>query len=288
MRESVKTRLYEWLLIIVGSVLTALAFNLFFIPNDIAPGGLSGLATLVHALIPQLSVGLVIILLNIPLFLAGWRIRGHVFMVRTLAATLLLSLLIDYLRLPQWVYALFKDDILLATVYGSILMGAGVGLTIRGNATTGGTDLAGVIINHYWPSLNVAWAMFAVDALVVIGAAFVFEPKAALYALAAVFIGAKIVDFILIGARSAKLFFVISRNAEIITKRILLSLDRGVTVLNGRGAFSGEPKDVLFCIVAPAQIMAMKKLIAEEDAEAFVVVSDVKEVLGEGFMPHVK
>ena len=147
MRESMKTRLYEWLLIIVGSVLTALAFNLFFIPNDIAPGGLSGLATLVHALIPQLSVGLVIILFNIPLFLAGWRVRGHVFMVRTLVSTLLLSLLIDYLKLPQEVYNLFKGDMILSTVYGGILMGTGVGLTIKGNATTGGTDLAAIIVD---------------------------------------------------------------------------------------------------------------------------------------------
>lgn len=288
MRETLKTKLYEWFLIVAGSIITALAFNLFFIPNHIAPGGLSGLATEMNALIPNITVGTWILLLNVPLFLGGWRVRGHIFMARTLVATLLLSLLIDYIRLPQWMYMMFQDDILLATVYGSLLMGAGVGITIRGNATTGGTDLAGVIINHYWPGINIAWAMFAVDALVVAGAAFIFEPKAALYALAAVFIGAKIADFILTGARSAKLFFVISHNSEIITKRILLSLDRGVTILNGRGAYSGAQKDVLFCIVAPPQIMAMKKLIAEEDPKAFVVVTDVKEVLGEGFMPHVK
>jgi uncharacterized membrane-anchored protein YitT (DUF2179 family) len=167
-------------------------------------------------------------------------------------------------------------------------MGAGVGLTIRGNATTGGTDLVAIIGNHWFHNLDVAWVLFGVDFVVVAAAAIIFEPKMALYALAAVFIGAKIVDFIQTGARSGKVFFIISKKSEIITKRILLTLDRGVTILNGRGAYSGTEKDVLFCLVAPTQITAMKRLVAEEDPEAFVVLSDAKEVLGEGFMPHRK
>jgi uncharacterized membrane-anchored protein YitT (DUF2179 family) len=266
-------------------VLTALAYNLFFIPNHIAPGGLSGLATELNALF-HWHVGATIAVLNVPIFIIGWKIRGGMFMIRTLVATLLLSFLIDYLKLPQAAYDMFKGDLLLTTVYGGLLMGAGVGLTIRGNATTGGTDLIAIIGNHWFPSIDIAWVLFGVDFAVVAAAAFVFEPKMALYALAAVFIGARIVDFIQTGARSSKVFYIISKKSEIITKRILLGLERGVTILHGRGAYSGTEKEVLFCLVAPQQITTMKKLIAEEDQDAFVVVMDAKEVLGEGFMPH--
>jgi uncharacterized membrane-anchored protein YitT (DUF2179 family) len=130
--------------------------------------------------------------------------------------------------------------------------------------------------------------LFGVDFTVVALAAVIFEPMKALYALAAVFIGSRIVDFIQTGARSAKVFYIISKKSDAIIERILHNLDRGVTILHGRGAYSGKDKEVLFCLVAPQQITAMKKLIAEEDQEAFVVVSDAKEVLGEGFMPHKK
>ncbi len=287
MKETWKNRAYEWALVIVGSVLTALAYNLFFIPNDIAPGGISGLATELHAIF-GVPVGMTIFVINLPLFLLGWRLRGHVFMLRTLFATFLLSVLIDIVKFPAWLYQIFSDDVLLATVYGGILMGAGVGFTIRGNATSGGSDLIAIIGNHWFPQMKVAWILFAVDFLVVAAAAFIFEPKEALYALAAVFIGAKIVDFIQIGARSAKAFYIISRKSEVITKRILQSLDRGVTILQGKGAYSGAERDVLLCIVAPTQIMPMKRLIGDEDPEAFVIVSDVKEVLGEGFSPHMR
>lgn len=285
MKATKAAELINWMLVLIGSALTALAYKLFFIPNDIAPGGLSGLAQEINALF-GFSIGATIAALNIPLFIIGWKLKGGMFMVRTLVSTLLLSFLIDYLQLPQVAYDLFKNDLLLSTVYGGIIMGAGVGLTIKGNATTGGTDLIAIIGNHWFPHLDVAWVLFGVDFIVVAGAAVIFGPKMALYALAAVFIGAKIVDFIQTGARSGKVFYIISKKSEIITKRILLSLDRGVTILHGRGAYSGTEKEVLFCLVAPPQITVMKRLIAEEDPDAFVVVSDAKEVLGEGFMPH--
>jgi uncharacterized membrane-anchored protein YitT (DUF2179 family) len=292
MKRDTKAELYNWMLVVVGSALTALAYNLFFIPNDIAPGGLAGFAQELNALF-HFHIGLTIAVLNVPLFIIGWRIRGGMFMVRTLVSTLLLSTLIDYMRLPQAVYDLFKSggqgsDLLLTTVYGGIIMGAGVGLTIRGNATTGGTDLVAIIGNHWFPSVNIAWVLFCVDFTVVALAAVIFEPMKALYALAAVFIGARVVDFIQTGARSAKVFYVISKKSNAITEHILKKLDRGVTILYGRGAYSGKDKEILFCLVAPQQITAMKKLIADEDPEAFVVVSDAKEVLGEGFMPHKK
>jgi uncharacterized membrane-anchored protein YitT (DUF2179 family) len=285
--------LYNWMLVLVGSALTALAYNLFFIPNNIAPGGLAGFAQELNALF-GFHIGLTIAVLNVPLFIIGWRIRGGKFMLRTFVSTLLLSALIDYMKLPQNVYNLFNSsqgsssDLLLTTLFGGIIMGAGVGLTIRGNATTGGTDLIAIIGNHWFPNLNVAWILFGVDFTVVVLAAFIFEPMKALYALVAVFIGSRVVDFIQTGARSAKVFYIISKKSDVITDHIIHKLDRGVTILYGRGAFSGKDKEILFCLVTPQQITPMKKLIAEEDPEAFVVVSDAKEVLGEGFMPHKK
>ena len=271
------------LIVIAGVLLDALAFKLFFIPNNIAPGGISGVATLIHAKIPQWPVGVMIIAINIPLFLLGLRLKGFRFMIRTLVNTVLLSLIIDYLPLPGALVESLGQDPILAVVYGGLLLGVGLGLVFRGNATTGGTDVIAAVLHHYFPRLRIAWALFAVDFLVVAAAGIVLEPRLALYALAVIFISSRVADFIQVGLDVSKAFFVISKKADAISQRILSEMERGVTSLDGRGMYSGDNQSVLLCIISRSEVSVFKRIVREEDPAAFVVMSDVREVLGEGF-----
>lgn len=267
----------EYLLIVLGCLLTALSFNFFFIPNQIAPGGLSGIATVLYYLF-RFPVGVTTLVLNIPLFILGIRQLGGHFGIRTLLATVLLSLFIDLIKVPA-----LTDDSLLATIYGGFLMGLGLGIIFRMNATTGGTDLFAKIIHRHFPSISVAWVLFAVDFLVVLAAAIFLGPSRGLYAIVALALSAKVIDLVQEGLNTAKAFFIISDHSEAISQRIIEEMDRGVTMLDGSGAYTGNPKSVILCVVRRTQITEVKSLINDVDPAAFVLVADVREVMGEGF-----
>ncbi|HHU77678.1 MAG: YitT family protein [Caldicoprobacterales bacterium] len=267
----------EYLLIILGCLMTALSFNFFFIPNEIAPGGLSGIATVLYYLF-RFPVGVTTLALNVPLFLAGIRQLGGRFGLRTLVATILLSVFIDLVKVPA-----LTEDSLLASIYGGFLMGIGLGIIFRMNATTGGTDLFAKIIHQYFPSITIAWVLFAVDFLVVLAAAVLLGPSQGLYAIVALALGAKVIDLVQEGLNTAKAFFVISDHAEAISKRIIEEMDRGVTLLDGKGAYTGNEKNVILCVVRRTQITQLKGIINDIDPAAFVLVADVREVMGEGF-----
>ena len=272
-----KKTINEYLLIVLGSLLTALSFNFFFIPNQIAPGGLSGIATVLYHIF-GFPVGVTTLVLNVPLFIAGVRQLGGHFGIRTLLATILLSVFIDLIKVP-----VLTNDSLLASIYGGFLMGLGLGIIFRMNATTGGTDLFAKIIHKYFPSISVAWVLFAVDFLVVLAASILLGPSQGLYAIVALALGAKIIDLVQEGLNTAKAFFIISDCAEDISKRIIEEMERGVTMLEGRGAYTGNQKNVILCVVRRTQITQLKDLINEVDPAAFVLVADVREVMGEGF-----
>ncbi|MGI5878841.1 MAG: YitT family protein [Christensenellales bacterium] len=280
--ERLPKRLIDWAQIVCGSFLIAVAFDLFFIPNRIAPGGLSGVATLIHVGTGW-PVGLIMACLNVPIFLIAARMRGATFLMRSLAGMLMLSLLIDMLPIPGAIESVMGGDVLLATVYGGLLMGAGVGLVLRGNATTGGTDMIAQIINWLLPHIRVAWVLFAVDLCVVVAAGIVFNPKLALYALVALFLSARATEFVQYGLNPAKACFIISEHSDEIARRILSELERGVTALYSRGMYSGTDRKTLLCIVSRIEIPRLKRLVESEDPQAFVVVSEANEVLGEGF-----
>jgi uncharacterized membrane-anchored protein YitT (DUF2179 family) len=267
----------EYLLIVLGCLLTALSFNFFFIPNQIAPGGLSGIATVLYHIF-GFPVGVTTLVLNIPLFIAGIRQLGGHFGIRTLLATILLSVFIDLIKVPA-----LTSDSLLASIYGGFLMGLGLGIIFRMNATTGGTDLFAKIIHKYFPSISVAWVLFAVDFLVVLAASILLGPSRGLYAIVALALGAKVIDLVQEGLNTAKAFFIISDHAEAISERIIKEMERGVTMLEGRGAYTGNEKNVILCVVTRTQITQLKSMINEIDPAAFVLVADVREVMGEGF-----
>ncbi len=283
MRES-RTSLFlkalpEYMIITLGCVVMGLGYVLFLIPNKIAAGGLSGVGIVLFHLF-GFPVGISVLIMNIPLFLISWRSLGASFGVKTLYATVVLSLAID---LSSFLPAL-TDDLFLATLFGGSIVGVGLGLIFRKDATTGGTDLLARIVHRLIPYVSVAQLLLLVDAVVVVLAAFVFRQyNLALYASVSIFITARVIDYTVVGVDYTKTAYVISRQSSRISARILEELNRGVTELKGRGMYTGLDRPVLMCVLKSRDVPHMKRIVQEEDPEAFMFISDAREVLGEGF-----
>ena len=267
----------DYLLVVIGALVTAVSFSWFFLPYDVAPGGVTGIATVLSSL-TGLSVGLLSFLINVPLFLTGWRQVGWRFAVRSFVAMVLLSVFIDLL--PPLNPA---GDIMLATVFGGVLLGVGLGIVVRAGATTGGTDMAAKMIHRLAGFLSIATILFIIDATVVLIAAMAFGIQAGLWALIALFISSKAMDVVIKGFNTAMQFLIITREPEEIVRRIHGDLDRGCTRIKAYGTYSGEEMGTLLCVVARTEASRLKKVIAEADPNAFVTVCDVHEALGEGF-----
>lgn len=269
--------LWQWISLIVGIFLTAAPFPLLFLPNDIAPGGITGLATLISSLTGW-PVGLLAALLNAPLFLISWRQMGRGFAVKSLIGMLGVSAVIDLLNVAP-----VTRTPMLAAVFGGVVMGVGVGLVIRGGATTGGSDMAATLIHKRFPVITVGSVLLALDCCVITASAFVFDIEAALYALIAVFLSARVMDRVVEGLQSAKAFFVFSAQTDEIADAVMDRLSRGATLLHAKGAYKKRENDVLLCVVSRLQIPQFKGIVQDIDPEAFVMVTDVREALGEGF-----
>ena len=272
-REQIKS----YALILLGSMIGGASYPLFLVPNSIAPGGLTGVATILNYLF-HWPVGVVSMLLNLPLFLIGYRTLGRVFAFRSLVATVLFSLFIDLLQFPP-----LTDDILLGSVYGALMLGLGLGLIMRGGATTGGSDMVAQMVHNRFPSITVGVFLFLVDCMVILSAAFTMSANAALYALICIFVTARVVDLVLSGIGSAKACFIITTQAETISKRIMREMDRGATLVSATGAYSGQNKTLLMSVVSQREVVPLKKIVRETDEKAFVFITDTHETLGEGF-----
>ena len=272
-----KQLLKDYALIALGTFLAALSLPLFFLPYDIAPGGISGISTVLASVLP-LSVGLISFVLNVPLFLIGWRTVGWRFAVRSFIAMSLMSLFIDLVPVRD-----VSGNVMLASVFGGVLLGVGLGLVVRAGATTGGTDMAAKMIHSRVAFLPIAAILFLIDGLVVAVAALAFGLQAALWALIALFVSSQAMDSVIKGFNTAMQFMIISRDAEEIVRRIHTEIDRGCTRLMAEGTYSRLPVGTLLCVVSRTEAPRLKKLVAEVDPQAFVTVCNVHEVLGEGF-----
>ena len=282
MRQKITSELKNAALILIGLLCCAAAYNLYLIPNNIAAGGFTGIGQLVNSFC-SISVGTVSILLNIPLFLFSMKTLGLRFGARSLLAMLGLSLFIDYLPIPC-----ATNDLLLATVFGGVLGGVGFGLILRGSATTGGTDMLASLIHRFIPTLRVSVGIFAIDGLVILASAFVFDQQSAMYALICAFMMNVVVDIVLEGPNSAHSYFIISDRSEQIAQRIMDELERGVTAFAGKGMYSGTDKQVLLCVVNRFEAMQLRRIVFSIDANAFVIANKAHEVLGEGFKEQTK
>ena len=278
MKRSVRDELLNVLLIAAGLLLATLGYRLYLIPNNVAPGGFTGIGQIVNHLLPDVDVGMVNLILNVPLFVLSLRSMGLGFGLRSLLSSVALSLLLDYLPVPA-----MTDDVLLSAVFGGVLCGAGFGLVLRGHATTGGSDMLASIVHRHVPALKVSVCLFATDATVVIASGFVFDAAAAMYALISVFVMNVVIDQVLEGPGLARSHIIITTHGNEIAERILKELDRGVTALDAKGMYSGEDRTMLLCVVSRLEAVRLRAVVFSVDPRAFVIVQNVHEALGEGF-----
>lgn len=265
--------------ITLGTVVTATALNMFLIPNKIAAGGTSGLATVFHHLWGW-PVGLAMLSMDIPLFLGSVKVLGARFGINTLFGSVVLSLSIDLLA-PYT--PVLTHDILLSSLYGGVLSGVGMGLVFRFRGTTAGTDMAAAVVNKLF-DISLGRALLGIDCCVIAIAGFAFgSADLSLYALISLFVTTQIIDLIQEGPNSAKAFLIMSDRTAEIAQAIMTEIGRGVTFLFGRGGYSGKEREMLVCVVSKKEVQAMKDLISKIDGKAFVIVADAHEVLGEGF-----
>ena len=268
---------FSYLQIILGCLIGAAAYPLFMTENRIAPGGLTGIATILNHLF-GLPVGITSLALNVPLFLIGFHAMGEIFVFRSLIATVLFSVLIDILPLET-----MTIDPLLATLYGGILLGIGLGLILRGGATTGGTDMVARMVHRRFTFITVGSFLFALDFAVVTAAGFLMGTSEALYSLINIFLSSKVIDIVMVGFTSNKACFIISPAWERITRRIMSEMDRGVTQLKARGAYTLQERPTLLCVVSRTEVMTLKRILKEEDENAFVIIVEAHEAIGDGF-----
>ena len=280
MNANVRAELKNAILILVGLIFCALGFNLFLIPNNIAAGGFTGIAQLINS-VTGFPVGTIALILNVPLFLVSMKSLGLRFGVRSLAATIGFSLLLDNLHVP-----VITHDLWLSTVYGGLVSGLGFGLILRGSATTGGTDMLASLIHRLIPSIRVSVGMFIIDGLVILASAFVYDTAAAMYALICILISNVVIDFVLEGPNSSHSFFIISDKSDEIASRIMQELDRGVTGLEGMGMYSHQHKRVLLCVVSRMETVTLRRIVFSVDPRAFVISAKAHDTYGEGFKEH--
>lgn len=267
--------------ITLSCVLYAFAFNCFFQPNSLAMGGFTGLAQVLNHLVPVLPIGTMVFVMNVPLMIIGVKKQGWGLLFSSIYAITVSSVMVDTMAALIPFSAM---DPLLACLYGGLLMGISLGLMMLKNATTGGTELAARLLKYVIPSISIGKLCLVIDITVVSFYALVFgNIHSALYGAVAMYVCSISMDMVVYGSVNAKVAYIISDKCEEITEKLLAS-DVGATILNGKGAFTGTEKNVLMCAAKPAKIARVKALVASVDPDkAFVIVTDAKEVYGEGF-----
>lgn len=278
MFKSTSLRLKNILMILLGSAIFAFGLNYFNIANTLVEGGFTGV-TLLLAYMFGFNPAITNLLLNIPLFLIGWKVLGRNAFIYTIIGTTSLSLFL-------WVFQDFqlylRDDLLLAALYAGVCAGVGLGIVFRYGGTTGGVDIIARLAFKYF-GWSMGRTMFMFDLAVISLSLIYLDYQIAMYTIVAVFIGAKVIDFVQEGAYAAKAVIIVSDSAKDIAQKILKEMERGATLLQGKGGYTGQEKEVLYCVVSRNEIVRLKSLVGQIDPYAFVSVSDVHDVLGEGF-----
>jgi len=263
--------------LLLGSLIVAISFNMFLVPNGIASGGVAGISILVQSwtgFMPAYTQWA----LNIPLFVAGALLLGRKFGAKTAIGTVVTPLFVLLsAQIPSPTHTP-----LLAAIYGGIGVGLGLGLVFRSGGSTGGLDLAAQILHRY-TGMPYSLALVCFDGCVIIAAGFVFSPEVSLYALIGLFVTSKTIDFVQNGLQLSKVAFIICERSVQVADAILYDLDRGLTRLDGHGGYTGEGRTVLMVVVGQNEVPRLKQLVRNIDPEAFVIISNTAEVLGEGF-----
>ncbi len=273
----------DYLFIALGALLQALAIRLFLVPAGLVNGGISGLAQIINHF-TGLPIGLMILIGNLPLFVIGWRfLGGRRFTLRTAFAVVTISVFTDLL-----VFILPKDgltsDLVLNTLYGGVASGIGYGLVYRGQGTSGGSDILARILNN-WKGISISQSYLLTDSLIMFMGGLVYSWENALYAIVMLYISGVAAEVALEGANVVRTALIITTEPEAVTQQVLENMERGVTVLSGRGAYTGSDRPVLYCVITRSEVTQLKALVNEIDPRAFIVIGQAHEALGEGFRP---
>lgn len=281
-QKSVKERVWDYVVITLASVLYGIGVSMFVDPNNLAPGGVTGISIILNRVIP-LETGTLIMIINIPIILLGMWKFGLRFIVSTFYATLMTSLFTN-------LFARCKpatNDILLAALAGSVLIACAIGIIFKRGATTGGMDIIIKCLKIKFPHLKTGRLFFLTDVCIVSMSILVFrDVDAVLYAGIAVIVTSFVLDVILYGRDGAKLIYIISDKQEKLTDRLLAELDIGVTHLSGQGAYSGKEKKIIMCVVKKTMAPKVEAVVKEEDADAFMIVTSATEIFGEGYKSY--
>lgn len=273
----------DFLFILAGSLIQALALRLFLVPASLVTGGISGASQLINHYTGA-PIGLMVLIGNIPLFLLGWRfLGGPRFALRTAWAILTFSLLADTLAWfvpPKGLV----DDLVLNCLYGGLVMGIGLGLVYRGQGTSGGSDILGRVLNARF-GISISQAYLLTDSLVVLSAGFTFGWERALYGLVMIYVSGLAAEMASEGSGIFRTALIVTAEARSVAEKIMTVLERGVTILPGTGAYTGAERPVLYCVITQAEVNQLKTLVREADPKAFMVIGQAHEALGEGFRP---
>jgi len=277
-REKFSWQLLKHLVgIIIGATIVSVSINTLIIPNKIADGGVTGISIVLHYLFDW-SVSWTILLLNLPLFIVGLRLVGRNFLVFSIVGVGALSIM---LSLTTHFPALTHDT-LLAVISAGVLSGIGMGIIFRSSGSLGGTDILAVLFART-TSFSVGQILLGIDGVIFLVVAVLFRPEMAMYAMIYMFIATRVVDFVQEGLSHSKSVMVVTARPQKIAEEIMVKLERGVTLFQAVGAFSGESKQVVYCVINRTELSQIKKIIRDQDPQAFVTVSEVPEVVGEGF-----
>lgn len=273
--------LKEILFLIVGCILMAVSLNMFFEPHGIAPGGITGLAIVINSFL-GFPLWIINLVFNIPLFIFAYKILSKNDCLKTVLGIIFLTIALKISAPLGTINA--TNDPILASICGSIIMGISLGLIFRVNGSTGGTDLIGLLANRFFPNLSMAVLMGIADFIIVVLSGISSgQIEIALYSAVSLYATVKITDMIIEGFDYSKSFMIISNNPDEISSAIMEEINRGVTILKGQGAYTKDDKNIVFVVVSRRQVVILKKLVKSIDPDAFIIITEIHEALGNGF-----
>ena len=287
MKEYAKDTALDVLWMFLGTAIMAVAVNCFFTPVNLVTGGFSGLGIIIRHLTDPLIDGGVPLwvsntLLNIPLLLAALKLKGWKFIGRTVIASAFFSLNLYWIPVVDFA----ASDLLMSSIIGGALQGFGLGIVLQARSTTGGTDTLAALVHLIWKSNSVAQICAVLDGIVIALSIFIFGIQITMYGLIAVYLSGKVSDNVLTGTKNARLVYIISENSALICSELMDKLERGATMLHGKGAYTSSERDVLMIAVSKKELVSLKEIVSDIDPNAFMIVGDAREIRGEGFESH--
>jgi uncharacterized membrane-anchored protein YitT (DUF2179 family) len=273
-----KKRIVDILYILLGSFIFALAINLFIIPNDLGEGGVTGVTIILFYLF-EWSPGLVSLILNAILIVAGFKFLNRITIIYTIIAVVFHSLFLHVTRF----WSISSDELMVNAIFGGILAGVGIGLIIRVGGTTAGTTILARITNKYlgW---SISYGLLFFDLIVALSSYFIIGTERLMLTIIMLYIGTKVMEFIIEGVNPKKAITIISEKPDDIAKQVNEKMDRGVTVFSGHGYYTKTSKDILYIVISKQEVVRLKKIVKATDQHAFLAIHDVRDVFGEGFL----